>query len=407
MPAYKPHECKIKEGVIETPPELTQADRLAVRRTAFRGRNSITELAANPGNHTKNWGSMAPNPRRGGGRTDAPPTDPGGTKGSGKFTGTVKRWNNDRGFGFIHPDTGGDDVFCHANNITDGNGLQQGTKVTYDSGVDERSGKVRADNVAGGCQIGDNRGGGGGGGGGGGSSSSSSSSSGRSGYPMGGRGRGPPPMQSFGGRGPPPMMMMSHPPPMMNQYGGRGAPPPMQQHYQPRPQYQQYPPQQRYPPQQQRYPPPQQQRYPPQQYQQPRSMYPQQPMHQQQYAPPQMQQHYQPRPQYQMYAPPPQQQQFNPFMNAAGGPPPLPVPQQQYQTMPGLPPPSLAAPRGPIPSAPSTSSNQSALATLRAQLSAAHGQAPVNATGTVAPSTSSNQAALATLRAQLLAAHKK
>jgi len=48
-----------------------------------------------------------------------PPSDPGGTKGSGKMTGTaVKRWNQERGFGFIGPDAGGDDIFCHATSLT-------------------------------------------------------------------------------------------------------------------------------------------------------------------------------------------------------------------------------------------------------------------------------------------------
>ena len=90
-------------------------------------------------------------------------TDPGGTKGSGKSVGLVKRWNNERGFGFISPDAGGEDIFCHVNNITDGNALQEGSKVTYDQVVDDRSGKMRADNVAGGCgeRRADTRGGGG------------------------------------------------------------------------------------------------------------------------------------------------------------------------------------------------------------------------------------------------------
>ena len=64
------------------------------------------------------------------------------------MTGTaVKRWNQESGFGFIGPDAGGDDIFCHANNITDGNALEEGSKVTYDESADERSGKMRADNV--------------------------------------------------------------------------------------------------------------------------------------------------------------------------------------------------------------------------------------------------------------------
>ena len=71
-----------------------------------------------------------------------------------------KRWNNDRGFGFIGPDAGGDDIFCHANNITDGNALQEGSKVTYDECTDDRSGKLRADNVAGGCYMERSQGGG-------------------------------------------------------------------------------------------------------------------------------------------------------------------------------------------------------------------------------------------------------
>ena len=32
-------------------------------------------------------------------------------------------------------------------NITDGNALEEGSKVTYDESADERSGKMRADNV--------------------------------------------------------------------------------------------------------------------------------------------------------------------------------------------------------------------------------------------------------------------
>jgi CspA family cold shock protein len=49
-------------------------------------------------------------------------------------TGTVKFFNNDRGFGFITPSTGEKDVFVHSSNIV-GSGyksLEDGQKVEYD-----------------------------------------------------------------------------------------------------------------------------------------------------------------------------------------------------------------------------------------------------------------------------------
>ena len=142
---------------------------------------------------------------------DAAPSDPGGTKGTGKITGTVKRWNNDRGFGFIGPDAGGDDIFCHANNITDGNALEEGSKVTYDESVDDRSGKTRADNLAGGCTKsrdqwggggwGGGYGGGGGGYGGGGGKGGGGYGGGDGGYGGGGGGYGGGGGKGYGGGG--------------------------------------------------------------------------------------------------------------------------------------------------------------------------------------------------------------
>ncbi|HEY6472327.1 MAG TPA: cold-shock protein [Acidimicrobiales bacterium] len=49
-------------------------------------------------------------------------------------TGTVKFFNNDRGFGFITPSSGEKDVFVHSSNIV-GSGyksLEDGQKVEYD-----------------------------------------------------------------------------------------------------------------------------------------------------------------------------------------------------------------------------------------------------------------------------------
>lgn len=45
--------------------------------------------------------------------------------------GTVKFFNAGKGFGFITPDSGGKDVFVHAND-TGGADLQEGTKVEFD-----------------------------------------------------------------------------------------------------------------------------------------------------------------------------------------------------------------------------------------------------------------------------------
>jgi cold shock protein len=64
-------------------------------------------------------------------------------------TGTVKFYNDQRGFGFIQPDDGGKDVFVHATALEAAGmrGLVEGQKVSFEVRTDERSGKQAAANL--------------------------------------------------------------------------------------------------------------------------------------------------------------------------------------------------------------------------------------------------------------------
>lgn len=61
-------------------------------------------------------------------------------------TGTVKWFNDQKGFGFIQPDEGGQDVFVHVSAVERAGlrGLNEGQKVSYELERDQRSGKNSA-----------------------------------------------------------------------------------------------------------------------------------------------------------------------------------------------------------------------------------------------------------------------
>lgn len=64
-------------------------------------------------------------------------------------TGTVKWYNDQKGYGFIQPDSGGKDVFVHVSALERAGlrGLAEGQKVSYDVEADRRSGKESATNL--------------------------------------------------------------------------------------------------------------------------------------------------------------------------------------------------------------------------------------------------------------------
>jgi len=61
----------------------------------------------------------------------------------------VKWFYGHKGFGFIRPDGGGNDVFVHIGAIESAglSGLAEGQKVAYDVKVDTKRGKGSAENL--------------------------------------------------------------------------------------------------------------------------------------------------------------------------------------------------------------------------------------------------------------------
>src|ERR1700761_521857 len=65
-------------------------------------------------------------------------------------TGTVKWFNGQKGFGFIQPNDGGNDVFVHISAVERAGlpGLAEGQKVNFELKADKMRGKTSAENLS-------------------------------------------------------------------------------------------------------------------------------------------------------------------------------------------------------------------------------------------------------------------
>jgi CspA family cold shock protein len=65
-------------------------------------------------------------------------------------TGTVKWFNGQKGFGFIQPNDGGQDVFVHISAVERAglSGLAEGQKVSFEIKADKMRGKSSAENLS-------------------------------------------------------------------------------------------------------------------------------------------------------------------------------------------------------------------------------------------------------------------
>merc|ERR1712151_505920 len=65
------------------------------------------------------------------------------------LTGKLKKFIEEKGFGFIERDDGQGDLFVHFSKLTSGEkeDMVAGAKVTFDEGWNDRTGKACAENV--------------------------------------------------------------------------------------------------------------------------------------------------------------------------------------------------------------------------------------------------------------------
>jgi len=147
---------------------LNEGDQVAFeleqdRRSGKTSAGGLQVLSAAPpgaGGAPRGGGFGAPRGGGGGGRSfDREPRGGGGGFGGGgggaggePGAGTVKWFNSTKGFGFIQPEDGGEDVFVHISAVERAglNGLQEGERVSYRAEPNPRTGKMSVVRLEGG-----------------------------------------------------------------------------------------------------------------------------------------------------------------------------------------------------------------------------------------------------------------
>jgi cold shock protein len=118
------------------------------RSGGFGGGGGGDRFGGGGGGYGGGGGGGFDRPRGGGGSFGGGGGRSGGDA-AGVGAGTVKWFNPTKGFGFIQPDDGGQDVFVHISAVEQAGlrGLNEGQTVAYDLEQDRRSGKTSATNL--------------------------------------------------------------------------------------------------------------------------------------------------------------------------------------------------------------------------------------------------------------------
>ncbi len=133
-------------------PGLSEGDEIAfeIEQDRRSGRSSAVDLQFLGSGPPPAKSQRAAGGGRGFDRPDRGPPQRGDERvAAGSGSGTVKWFNQTKGFGFIQPSDGGGDVFVHISAVERAGlrGLEEGQAISYEIEQDRRSGKASATNL--------------------------------------------------------------------------------------------------------------------------------------------------------------------------------------------------------------------------------------------------------------------